>query len=81
LVARSGGWHATERIDRDRLADLGFDTRHGGFYPRVLVTPHISSSTDQDRHGAINLFCDISTADHCGMSLIGNGAIRNQPAD
>jgi glyoxylate/hydroxypyruvate reductase len=26
--------------------------------PRVLITPHISSSSDQDRHGAINLFCD-----------------------
>ena len=26
--------------------------------PRVLITPHISSACDQDRHGAINLFCD-----------------------
>jgi glyoxylate/hydroxypyruvate reductase len=26
--------------------------------PRVLITPHISSASDQDRHGAINLFCD-----------------------
>ena len=24
---------------------------------RVLITPHISFASDQDRHGAINLFC------------------------
>ena len=26
--------------------------------PRVLITPHISGGSDQDRHGAIDLFCD-----------------------
>jgi phosphoglycerate dehydrogenase-like enzyme len=26
--------------------------------PRVLITPHISSQSDQDRHGAIGLFCE-----------------------
>jgi phosphoglycerate dehydrogenase-like enzyme len=26
--------------------------------PRVLITPHISGASDQDRHGAIDLFCD-----------------------
>lgn len=26
--------------------------------PRVLITPHISAASDQDRHGAIDLFCD-----------------------
>ena len=26
--------------------------------PNVLITPHISSASDQDRHGAIDLFCD-----------------------
>jgi glyoxylate/hydroxypyruvate reductase len=26
--------------------------------PRVLITPHISSYADEDRHGAIDLFCD-----------------------
>jgi phosphoglycerate dehydrogenase-like enzyme len=26
--------------------------------PRVLITPHISFASDQDRHGVINLFCD-----------------------
>lgn len=25
--------------------------------PRVLITPHISAATDQNRHGAINIFC------------------------
>jgi phosphoglycerate dehydrogenase-like enzyme len=25
--------------------------------PRVLITPHISNVSDQDRHGAIDLFC------------------------
>ena len=26
--------------------------------PRVLITPHISAASDEDRHGAIDLFCD-----------------------
>jgi len=26
--------------------------------PRVLITPHISAASDQDRHGATDLFCD-----------------------
>jgi len=26
--------------------------------PRVLITPHISGASDQDRHGAIDMFCD-----------------------
>ena len=26
--------------------------------PRVLVTPHVSGNSDQDRHGAIGLFCE-----------------------
>jgi phosphoglycerate dehydrogenase-like enzyme len=26
--------------------------------PRVLITPHISSASDQDRHGGIDLFCE-----------------------
>jgi phosphoglycerate dehydrogenase-like enzyme len=25
--------------------------------PKVLITPHISGASDQDRHGAIELFC------------------------
>ena len=26
--------------------------------PRVLITPHTSSISDQDRHGGIDVFCD-----------------------
>jgi glyoxylate/hydroxypyruvate reductase A len=26
--------------------------------PRVLLTPHISGASDENRHGAIELFCD-----------------------
>jgi glyoxylate/hydroxypyruvate reductase A len=26
--------------------------------PRVLITPHISSISDEERHGAIDIFCD-----------------------
>jgi phosphoglycerate dehydrogenase-like enzyme len=26
--------------------------------PRVLITPHVSGASDEDRHGAIDLFCD-----------------------
>jgi phosphoglycerate dehydrogenase-like enzyme len=26
--------------------------------PRVLITPHISSASDEDRHGAIDVFCE-----------------------
>jgi phosphoglycerate dehydrogenase-like enzyme len=24
----------------------------------VLITPHVSGGSDEDRHGAIDLFCD-----------------------
>jgi phosphoglycerate dehydrogenase-like enzyme len=26
--------------------------------PRVLITPHTSSISDQDRHGGVEVFCD-----------------------
>jgi phosphoglycerate dehydrogenase-like enzyme len=26
--------------------------------PRVMITPHISSLSDRDRHGAIDVFCE-----------------------
>jgi glyoxylate/hydroxypyruvate reductase len=26
--------------------------------PRVLITPHVSGASDDDRHGAIDIFCD-----------------------
>jgi glyoxylate/hydroxypyruvate reductase A len=26
--------------------------------PKVLITPHVSGASDDDRHGGIDLFCD-----------------------
>jgi phosphoglycerate dehydrogenase-like enzyme len=26
--------------------------------PRVLITPHVSGASDEERHRAIDLFCD-----------------------
>jgi phosphoglycerate dehydrogenase-like enzyme len=57
-----------DALQRDRLRGAALDVYVGEFEhtpisrlwsdPRVLITPHISSASDQDRHGAINLFCD-----------------------
>jgi phosphoglycerate dehydrogenase-like enzyme len=38
-------------FERPPMAQLWSD-------PRVLITPHISGASDQDRHGGIDLFCD-----------------------
>jgi phosphoglycerate dehydrogenase-like enzyme len=53
---------------RDRLRGAVLDVYVGEFErppiaalwgdPRVLITPHISGASDQDRHGAIDLFCE-----------------------
>ena len=32
-------------------------SRDSGRISKVLITPHISAASDQDRHGAIGLFC------------------------
>ena len=57
-----------DALQRDHLRGAALDVYVGEFEhmpmsqlwsdPRALITPHISSSSDQDRHGAINLFCD-----------------------
>jgi phosphoglycerate dehydrogenase-like enzyme len=57
-----------DALQRDHLRGAALDVYVGEFEhtptsrlwsdPRVLITPHISSASDQDRHGAINLFCD-----------------------
>ena len=57
-----------DALQRDHLRGAAFDVYVGEFKhtpmsrlwsdPKVLITPHISSASDQDRHGAINLFCD-----------------------
>jgi phosphoglycerate dehydrogenase-like enzyme len=57
-----------DALQREHLRGAALDVYVGEFEhtpmlrlwsdPRVLITPHISSASDQDRHGAINLFCD-----------------------
>ncbi len=57
-----------DALQRNHLRGAALDVYAGEFErtptsrlwsdPSVLITPHISSASDQDRHGAINLFCD-----------------------
>jgi len=57
-----------EALQRDQLRGVVLDVYTGEFEhpppqglwrdPRVLVTPHISGASDQDRHGAIAIFCE-----------------------
>ncbi len=57
-----------DALDRDHLRGAALDVYVGEFEhapmerlwsnPRVLITPHISGASDQDRHGAIELFRD-----------------------
>ena len=57
-----------DALQRDHLRGAALDVYVGEFEhapaqrlwsdPRVLITPHISSVSDEDRHGAIDLFCD-----------------------
>ena len=57
-----------DALARDHLRGVALDVYVGEFErtpmsrlwsdPRVLITPHISAASDQDRHGATNLFCD-----------------------
>jgi phosphoglycerate dehydrogenase-like enzyme len=54
-------------LERGHLRGVVLDVYNGEFEhpplpqlwhdPRVLITPHISGASDQDRHGAIDLFC------------------------
>ena len=55
-------------LQRDHLRGAALDVYVGEFEgppdarlwsdPRVLITPHISSATDEDRHRGVELFCD-----------------------
>ena len=55
-------------LQRDHLRGVVLDVYVGEFEhspptqlwsdPRVLITPHISGASDEDRHGAIDLFCE-----------------------
>ncbi|WP_428489035.1 D-2-hydroxyacid dehydrogenase [Rhodopila sp.] len=57
-----------DALDRVHLRGAALDVYVGEFErppmerlwadPRVLITPHISGASDQDRHGGIELFCD-----------------------
>ncbi len=57
-----------EALARDHLRGVVLDVFVGEFEhapparlwrdPRVLITPHTSGASDQDRHGAIEIFCD-----------------------
>jgi phosphoglycerate dehydrogenase-like enzyme len=57
-----------EALQRNHLRGVVLDVYVGEFEhpppqplwcdPRVLITPHVSGASDEDRHGAINLFCD-----------------------
>jgi glyoxylate/hydroxypyruvate reductase len=57
-----------EALEQDRLRGVVLDVYVGEFEhlpparlwsdPRVLVTPHVSGASDEDRHGGIELFCE-----------------------
>ena len=57
-----------DALERGHLRGAALDVYVGEFehapmerlwsHPRVLITPHISGASDQDRHGAIELFRD-----------------------
>ncbi len=57
-----------DALDRDHLRGFAADVYVGEFEhppparlwsdPRVLITPHVSGASDENRHGAIDLFCD-----------------------
>jgi phosphoglycerate dehydrogenase-like enzyme len=70
-----------EALDRDQLRGVALDVYVGEFEhppmerlwsdPRVLITPHVSGASDQDRHGAIEIFRDNLRA------YIDGGELRN----
>jgi phosphoglycerate dehydrogenase-like enzyme len=57
-----------DALQRNHLRGAALDVYVGEFEhppparfwsdPRVLITPHVSGSSDQIRHGAIDIFCD-----------------------
>jgi phosphoglycerate dehydrogenase-like enzyme len=57
-----------DALARDHLRGAALDVYVGEFErppperlwsdPRVMVTPHISGQSDQDRHGSVDLFCE-----------------------
>lgn len=57
-----------DALEREHLRGVVLDVYLGEFehlpperlwrHPRVLITPHVSGASDQDRHAAIDLFCE-----------------------
>ncbi|HYU12859.1 MAG TPA: D-2-hydroxyacid dehydrogenase [Stellaceae bacterium] len=57
-----------DALEQDRLRGVVLDVYDGEFEhlpparlwqdPRVLITPHVSGASDQNLHGAIDVFCD-----------------------
>src|SRR5229473_1310507 len=57
-----------DALQRDHLRGVALDVYVGEFEhlpparmwsnPRVLITPHVSGASDDNRHGAIDIFCD-----------------------
>jgi phosphoglycerate dehydrogenase-like enzyme len=68
-----------DALARDHLRGAALDVYVGEFErpplpqlwsdPRVLITPHISSISDEERHGAIDIFCDNLRAYLAGRPL------------
>jgi glyoxylate/hydroxypyruvate reductase len=68
-----------DALERDHLRGAALDVYVGEFEhapmgrlwsdPRVLITPHISNASDQDRHGGIDVFCDNLRAYLAGRAL------------
>jgi phosphoglycerate dehydrogenase-like enzyme len=57
-----------EALERGQLRGAALDVYNGEFEhppperlwgkPNVLITPHVSGGSDEDRHRAIELFCE-----------------------
>ena len=68
-----------DALARNHLRGVALDVYVGEFErpprpelwsdPRVLITPHISSVSDAERHGAIDIFCDNLRAYLAGQPL------------
>jgi glyoxylate/hydroxypyruvate reductase len=68
-----------ETLDRGHLRGVALDVYVGEFEhlppprlwsdTRVLITPHVSGASDQDRHGGIDLFCENLRAYIAGRPL------------
>jgi len=77
-----------DALQRDHSARRGLDVmsanssarRQCGSGPTagLLITPHVWSGSDEDRHGGVDVFCDkfsalIATANRCATSSMETG--------